>query len=209
LKEKRHSLIWKPLKKKIEEKNKQLGKAFEEMEKLEQEVKQADEELESLHGRVLELEQDKRQLKREIEETKRETAERLTKETSDYVNRLNQLRLKNQKLVTKVEELNLERDEWVRKAKEEMMLKIEEIKIDGEVLRDENRKLLTLVKEGRREDLKANPRSENEAHQLRQEVDMLRNLLEKQKSQNDELQKQFLNEMEEEEKKKIQNSTMK
>jgi len=40
-----------------------------------------------------------------------------------------------------------------------MRLKIEEIKVDSEVLRDENRKLMSLVKEGRREDLKSTPRA--------------------------------------------------
>jgi len=149
---------------------------------------------------ILQVEIEKRQLKREVLETKREAGERLTKETSDYVNRLCELRLKNQKLNAKLDDIQKEKDEWYTQMQEEQRLKIGEFKIDMDVLREENKKLSLQVKDLRREEMKVNPRVETEAVQLRQEIDMLRNLTEKLKSQYEQDHKQFTLELEESEK---------
>jgi len=49
--------------KRIEDKNKQLAKAFEEIDKLEEEAKVGDDELEALHAKILQVEQEKKATK--------------------------------------------------------------------------------------------------------------------------------------------------
>eukprot|EP01124_Arcella_intermedia_P028412 TRINITY_DN5771_c0_g1_i1.p1 TRINITY_DN5771_c0_g1~~TRINITY_DN5771_c0_g1_i1.p1 ORF type:complete len:1404 (-),score=573.46 TRINITY_DN5771_c0_g1_i1:30-4241(-) len=182
------------------EKNKLLLQALEEVDKLEEEAKSLDEEIEKLHGKVLELEQEKRKLRRDIEETKREASEKLTKETADYVEKLNDLRIKNQKLTLKLDESQLEKEQQFQNEKNALLGVLEDLKIDMQVLVDENKRLNMQLKEIRKEEMKSNPRGESESLKLRQEIDALRSLTDKIKFQKDEEHKQFTLELEEEQK---------
>ena len=113
---------------------------------------QCDDEIRVLHARVIELEQEKATQKRFFESQALANTASMNRESAEYVKKIQDLEAYNKKLLDQLSTEQKERDAWRQEVQTECHLKLQEMKMDLELERDNNKDLTRRLNEERRND---------------------------------------------------------